>query len=121
FTTVCSCSDKLSAGSVPVSLGAAGLLLGGNRYSNSLRISSALSQSLAPFLINSWQPLLRGESMRPGTAKTWRPYSLAKLAVINAPLLKFASTTTVPSVIPATIRLRIGKDCLSGGRLNGNC
>src|SRR5204863_8676342 len=119
FTTVCSCSDKLSAGSVPVSLGAAGLLLGGNRYSNSLRISSALSQSLAPFLINSWQPLLRGESIRPGTAKSCRTYSLAKLAVISAPLVRLASTITVARVIPATIWLRVGKDCLAACRLEG--
>ena len=50
-----------------------GRLLAGKRYSNSLRISSAPSHSFAPFLIRSWQPLLRGESMRPGTAKTCRP------------------------------------------------
>ena len=109
------------AGKVPASAVAGGRLLAGNRYSNSLRMSSALSQSFAPFLINSWQPLLRGESMRHGTAKTWRPYSVAKLAVIKAPLVRLASTTTVPRVMPATIRLRIGKDCLSGGRLKGNC
>src|SRR5664279_1972772 len=82
-------------------------------------MSSTPSQSLAPFLMRSWQPLLRGESMRPGTAKTWRPYSLAKLAVMSAPLVRLASTTTVPSVMPATMRLRMGKDCLSAGRLKG--
>src|SRR6266404_862413 len=109
------------AGKVPLSAEVRDRLLGGKRYSNSLRMSSAPSQSFPPFLISSWQPLLRGESIRPGTAKTCRPYSAAKLAVIRAPLVRLASTTTVPRVIPATIRLRIGKDCLSGGRLNGNC
>ena len=59
--------------------------------------------------------------MRPGTAKTWRPLSAAILAVINAPLVRLASTTTVPSVMPATRRLRMGKLCLSALRLNGNC
>src|ERR1700683_616208 len=57
-------------------------------------MSSALSQSFAPFLIRSWQPLLRGESIRPGTAKTCRPQSVAMLAVISAPLVKFAPATT---------------------------
>ena len=42
------------------------------------------------------------------------------LAVMSAPLVRFASTTTVPSVMPATMRLRMGKDCLSAFRLNGN-
>ena len=116
-----SLSDNASPGRVPVSAGEAGRLLGGKRYSNSLRMSSTPSQSLAPCLMRSWQPLLRGESIRPGTAKTWRPYSVAKFAVMSAPLLRFASTTTVPSVMPATMRLRMGKDCLSAGRLKGNC
>jgi hypothetical protein len=58
-------------------------------------------------LIKSWQPLLRGESIRPGTAKTCRPYSVAKFAVINAPLVRFASTTTVPRVMPATMRCEL--------------
>src|SRR5215472_11681885 len=111
---------KFDSGKAPVSFGAGGRLLAGNRYSNSLKMSSALSQSLAPFLINSWQPLLRGESMRPGTAKTCRPYSVAKFAVMSAPLVRLASTTTVPRLIPATMRLRIGNDCLSGGRLKAN-
>ena len=42
------------------------------------------------------------------------------LAVMSDPLFKSASTTTVPSVIPATMRLRIGKLCLSPFRLKGN-
>jgi hypothetical protein len=47
---------------------------------NSERTSSALSHSLAP--------PLRWESMRPGTAKTWRALSLAMRAVIRAPLVR---------------------------------
>src|ERR1051326_6541047 len=41
-------------------------------------------------------------------------------AVMSAPLVRLASTTTVPRVIPATMRLRMGNDCLSAFRLNGN-
>src|ERR1035441_8150697 len=108
------------AGSAAASCGGEGRLLVGKRYSNSHKMSSTPSHNLAPFLINSWQPLLRGESMRPGTAKTWRPASTAMPAVIKAPLVRLASTTTVPNVIPATIRLRMGKDCLVPGRLKGN-
>src|SRR5436190_929375 len=40
---------------------------------------------------------------------------------MSAPLTRFASTTSVPRDIPATMRLRIGNDCLSALRLNGNC
>jgi len=44
------------------------------------------------------------------------------LAVINAPLVRLASTTTVPSGHAGDrLRLRMGKDCLSALRLNGNC
>src|ERR1017187_10102106 len=39
---------------------------------------------------------------------------------MSAPLVKLASTTTVPKVIPATMRLRMGKLCLSALRLKGN-
>src|ERR1039457_3611595 len=40
---------------------------------------------------------------------------------MSAPLCRSASTTTVPSVMPAMIRLRMAKDCLSPLRLKGNC
>ena len=50
----------------------------------------ALSRNLAPFLIKSWHPLLRGGSIRPGAANTCRPLSAAILAVINAPLVRVA-------------------------------
>ena len=83
-------------------------------------MSSAFSQSAAPLRMRLWQPRLCGESIRPGTANTCRLLSAAMLAVMSAPLFWFASTTTVPSVIPATMRLRIGKLCLSPLRLNGN-
>ena len=69
--------------------------------------------------IKLWQPRLCGESTRPGTANTCRLLSAAILAVISEPLFRSA-TTTVPSVIPATMRLRIGKLCLSPFRLKGN-
>ena len=72
------------------------------------------------FTIRLWQPRLCGESTRPGTANTCRLLSAAMLAVMSDPLFKSASTTTVPSVIPATMRLRIGKLCLSPFRLKGN-
>ena len=45
----------------------------------------------------------------PGTAKTSRPSSSAKSAVIRAPLRSRASTTTVAAQSPATMRLRAGK------------
>jgi hypothetical protein len=61
--TFCSFSERSSAGSTPVSFADGGRLLAGKRYSNSLKISSTPSHSFAPFLINSWQPLLRGESI----------------------------------------------------------
>ena len=44
-----------------------------------------------------------------------RPYSAAKLAVMSAPLT-ICFTTTVPCVMPATMRLRMGKLCLSPWR-----
>ena len=45
----------------------------------------------------------------PGTANTSRPSSIAKSAVMSAPLRSRASTTTVATASPATIRLRAGK------------
>ena len=45
----------------------------------------------------------------PGTAKTSRPSSSARSAVMSAPLRSRASTTTVAAQRPATMRLRAGK------------
>ena len=45
----------------------------------------------------------------PGTAKTSRPSSSAKSAVMSAPLRPRASTTIVASESPAMIRFRAGK------------
>ena len=59
-------------------------------------------------------PLLPGEKMLPGTANTSRFCSRAWLAVRSAPLCSLASMTTVPSVIPLMMRLRLGKFCASG-------
>jgi hypothetical protein len=55
------------------------------------------------------QPCARGSSGEPGTAITSLPASAASLAVISEPDLGAASTTTVPTLIPAMIRLRYGK------------
>ena len=52
--------------------------------------------------------------MEPGTAKTSRPKSVARRAVISEPERRDASTTTTPEERPAMIRLRIGKFCGRG-------
>jgi hypothetical protein len=52
------------------------------------------------------QPCARGSSGLPGTAITSRPISAASRAVIKEPDLGAASTTTVPRLTPAMIRLR---------------
>ena len=44
---------------------------------SSSRMSSALSTSLAPCLMRSWQPLASGEWIEPGIAKTSLPCSFA--------------------------------------------
>ena len=72
-------------------------------------MSAALSTSLAPCLINAWQPRACGEWIEPGIAKTSRPASAASRAVISEPDCTAASTTSVPRARPAMIRLRIGK------------
>ena len=52
--------------------------------------------------------------MRPGTAKTCRPWSSACRAVMSAPLCRPASMTSTPKLRPLTMRLRMGKVLLSG-------
>jgi len=56
----------------------------------------------------AWQPALVGASNAPGTRKHSRPCSSAHPAVIRAPLLAPASTTTVASERPLTSRFRRG-------------
>ena len=63
--------------------------------------SSADSASLAPSRIRRWQPRARGEWMEPGIAKTSRPHSAARRAVISDPLCTAASTTSTPRARPA--------------------
>ena len=74
-----------------------------------LNMSSGVSVSFAPSLISPWQPRLRGLWMDPGTANTSLPSSFAARAVISEPLLGAASTTRVPRLKPAMMRLRCGK------------
>ena len=57
----------------------------------------------------------RGLSTDPGTAKTSRPSSAAKRAVINEPLRSDASTTSTPTESPLIRRFRRGKFSGSGG------
>ncbi len=53
--------------------------------------------------------------MEPGIANTSLPCSAAWRAVIKDPDCSAASTTTVPSLSAAMIRLRFGKFGASGG------
>ena len=64
-------------------------------------------------------PSARGSSGEPGTAKTSRPCSPAKRAVMSEPERRAASTTTVPSARPETMRLRLGKSRPRGSQLSG--
>jgi hypothetical protein len=71
--------------------------------------SCADVQSVAPSRMSSFVPSARGSSGEPGTAKTSRPCSAAKRAVIKDPERRAASTITLPCARPAMIRLRRGK------------
>ena len=62
----------------------------------------------APWRSRSFVPAERPLVISPGTAKTSRPSSSAKSAVIRAPDRSRASTTTVASERAAMIRLRAG-------------
>ena len=55
----------------------------------------------------------------PGTAKTSRPCSPAKRAVISEPERSAASITTTPSEIPEISRLRRGKSLPRGEKPGG--
>ena len=74
-------------------------------------MSCAVSTSFAPWRISAWQPRDSGEWMEPGMAKTSRPHSPARRAVMSEPLCPAASTTSTPRARPATMRLRLGKCC----------
>ena len=63
---------------------------------------------VAPRRKSAFVPAESAEVISPGTAKTSRPASSAKSAVISAPLRSRASTTIVASASPAMIRLRAG-------------
>ena len=82
--------------------------------------SSAVSVKVAPRRRRSLAPRQRGSSGEPGTAKTSRPCSSAKRAVISEPERAAASTTTTPSAIPEMIRLRRGKWRACGSLPSGN-
>ena len=71
--------------------------------------SSARVSGVAPSRSSAFEPAESADVISPGTAKTSRPSSRAKSAVISAPLRSRASTTTVAAQRPATIRLRAGK------------
>ena len=63
----------------------------------------------APCFSRLLVPAERGSSGLPGTAKTSRPCSPARRAVISEPERSAASTTTTPSEMPEISRLRRGK------------
>ena len=97
------------------SSGESGILVGAKAFSeilsrfSSSKMSLTLVTTLAPFLIRSLVPSDCGEKMEPGTAKTSRLNSKAKLAVMSVPLFSSASTTSVPMDSPAIIRFLAGK------------
>ena len=69
----------------------------------------ALRKASRPDGEDHWFPPRAGSSGEPGTAKTSRPCSLAKRAVISEPDRRAASTTTVARLRPEMMRLRRGK------------
>ena len=83
---------------------------------SSSRMSCAVSTSFAPSRISLWQPFENGEWIEPGSAKTSRPCSPARRAVMSEPDDSVASTTSTPRARPLTRRLRRGKFCLQRRR-----
>ena len=69
---------------------------------------------------NARQPATAGSSRRPGTMWRPRPCSSAQAAVVRAPLLAPASTTTVASASPLMIRFRRGNVPRFGAVSGGN-
>ena len=76
--------------------------------------------SLAPCWMSRLEPAEVDLSICPGMAKMERPWSAACPAVMSAPLLSPASTTSKPSLQPLTMRLRWGNVCTSGETVIGN-
>jgi len=70
----------------------------------------------APCLRRLLVPAERGSRGLPGTAKTSRPCSPAKRAVISEPDRSAASTTTTPIEMPEIRRLRRGKSLPLGAK-----
>jgi hypothetical protein len=83
------------------------------------RISRAEVTRQAPCFRRLLVPAERGSSGLPGTAKTSRPCSPAKRAVISEPERSAASITTTPSEIPEISRLRRGKSLPRGEKPGG--
>ena len=71
--------------------------------------SAGFVTGVAPRRIRSFVPADSADVISPGTAKTSRPSSSAKSAVISAPLRSLASTTTTAADSPAMIRFLAGK------------
>ena len=80
----------------------------------SSRIASILWTSLAPLLNQGVRAYSGSACECPGTAKTSRPVSRAKRAVIEEPERSVASTTSTPQESPAMTRFLIGK-CMGRG------
>ena len=106
------------AGRVPVVTGESWRLVGGNRVPNSSGCPRRLRTIWPPLDQFVASPRAR-ESMRPGTAKTWRPYSIGEIMVIRGAAGQIGLHHDGACDMPATMRLRMGKLCLSAGRLNG--
>ena len=64
---------------------------------------------VAPSFSRLFVPRATLDVIRPGTAATQRPRSLANSAVMRLPLGSAASTTSVIRASPAMMRLRAGK------------
>ena len=77
--------------------------------------SRGVRSGRAPTRSRVFGPTESTEKILPGTARTSRPSSIARRAVINAPDRAAASTTTVARDSPARMRLRSGKWCFRGG------
>jgi hypothetical protein len=97
-------AGSLSSGS---SAGASGSI------PNASSTSATAVSGVAPLRSSRFEPADSDDVISPGTAKTSRPSSSARSAVISAPLRSRASTTTVAWARPATMRFRAGKRHLS--------
>ena len=108
YTSFSSGLSESARGELGVSFG-----VSGKRTCMSSMMSPALITSFAPCWMSLFEPADVGRSIGPGTANTLRPCSAACPAVISAPLPRPASTTSTPKLQPLTMRLRIGKVCVS--------